>query len=254
MKIVSYNVNGIRSALSKNLIQWIKEENADIICFQETKAQKEQLDLQVFHDLGYESYWFSAEKKGYSGVATLSKIKPKHVEYGCSNSLFDAEGRVLRLDFESFSLFNIYFPSGTSGEERQEIKYQFLDYIFDYLNDFKQKQERIIVLGDYNIAHTEIDIHNPKSNANSSGFLPEERAWLSKYFQNGMIDSFRTLNPEMKKYSWWSFRAGSRSKNLGWRIDYIVVSQALQQNIMQAELHNDAVHSDHCPISLLINI
>lgn len=254
MKIISYNVNGIRSALSKNLLEWIKTQNADIICFQETKAHKEQLDLSLFETLGYQSFWFSAEKKGYSSVAILTKIIPKHVEYGCNHTLFDAEGRVLRIDFDNFSLFNIYFPSGTSGEERQEIKYQFLDYIFDYLENFKKQQANIIVLGDYNIAHTDIDIHNPKSNANSSGFLPEERAWLTKYFKSGMIDSFRLLNPETKKYSWWSFRAGARNKNLGWRIDYIAISQSIQTHLEQAEIYNEAFHSDHCPISINIKL
>lgn len=252
MKVITYNVNGIRSAASKGLFEYLKKENADFVCIQEIKALKEQADLESIEKLGYHHYWFSAEKKGYSGVAIFCKEKPISVTYGCNNPTFDAEGRVLRLDYPDFSVLSVYFPSGTSGDTRQSIKYQFLDYFLDYCTDLRMQIPNLIICGDYNICHKPIDIHDPVSNKNSTGFLPEERAWMDKWFGSGFIDGFRHCNPEPHQYTWWSFRANARANNKGWRIDYISVCGNLAENISKAEIHADAVHSDHCPCALYL--
>lgn len=248
MKIISYNVNGIRAAQSKGLAQWLATENPDIIGFQEIKAMRDQVDVTEFEALGYEHYWFPAEKKGYSGVAVFTKIKPDLVVNGMGHELFDAEGRVIRLDFGDWTLLNCYFPSGTSGDVRQEAKYEFLDYFEKWVAELRKSRPKLAIMGDYNIAHTEIDIHDPKGNKDSSGFLPEERAWMTKWFENGFVDSFRKTNPDLKKYSWWSFRFNARSNNKGWRIDYISLSEPLATSLKSCDLLNDAVHSDHCPV------
>jgi exodeoxyribonuclease-3 len=251
MRIISYNVNGIRAAINKGLIDWIKTDPADIICLQETKAQKENVDHKLFHDLGYYDYWFSAKKKGYSGVAVFSKIKPDKVEYGNGHGLSDDEGRVLQLDFNDIRLINAYFPSGTSGDERQTFKYQWLDEFYSYVNLLKKKYPKIILCGDYNIAHKEIDIHDPKGNKNSSGFLPAEREWMTKFLDSGWIDTFRTFHTEPHRYSWWSQRFPTvRLQNKGWRIDYINVTEHLTKNLKNAEIFPDVKHSDHCPVYL----
>lgn len=252
MRIISYNTNGIRAAIKKGLLDWLISNPADIICIQETKASKEDVDYKAIEALGFETYWFSAQKKGYSGVAVFTKIKPSLVQYGHNNEQSDFEGRVIRLDFGKITLINAYFPSGTSGDERQTYKYQWLDEIFDYLNELKKTRPQIIVTGDYNIAHTEIDIHDPKGNKNSSGFLPEERAWMTKFLSNGFIDTFRFIHPTtIGAYSWWSQRFPSvRLQNKGWRIDYICVTDTLKNNLLDATIFPDVKHSDHCPIYL----
>ncbi len=250
MRIISYNTNGIRAAIKKGLIDWLKNDVADIVCIQETKASVGDVDLSEFELLGYNSYWFSAQKKGYSGVAVFTKIQPDLVEYGHQNEQSDFEGRVIRLDFGDITLINAYFPSGTSGDERQAYKYQWLDEFFDYLNTLKKTRSKIVLTGDYNIAHTEIDIHDPKGNKKSSGFLPEERAWMDKFLQSGWVDTFRYKHPEVTgAYSWWSQRFPSvRLQNKGWRIDYISVTEPLKGSIVDAAIFPDAKHSDHCPI------
>ncbi|MBY0243837.1 MAG: exodeoxyribonuclease III [Sphingobacteriaceae bacterium] len=255
MKILSYNVNGIRAASTKGFFNWLEATKADMICLQEVKALQEQIPeiIALIEQLGYHHYWFAAEKKGYSGVALFTKIKPKHVEYGCGEDWIDAEGRVLRADFDTFSLMSVYFPSGSSGDERQDKKYAFMDFFEGYISTLKIQFPNLIVSGDYNICHKAIDIHNPKSNANSSGFLPEERAWMDKFIQNGFSDVFREFNPDPHHYSWWSYRAGARGKNLGWRIDYHLVSLPLVERIKNAKILPDAVHSDHCPILIEIS-
>lgn len=251
MKIISYNVNGLRSALSKNLLGWIQKEDPDILCLQEIKALPEQIgEKELLESMGYHLYWYPAEKKGYSGVAIFSKKVPLHVEYGCGNESYDKEGRVLRLDFEEFSVMSAYLPSGSSGEERQDFKYEFLDFFYSYIHELKWKYPNMVISGDYNICHKPIDIHNPKSNANSSGFLPEEREWMEKFITDGMIDSFRHFNQEPHHYSWWSYRFNSRAKNLGWRIDYHIVTQTLNSRLKKGYILPDAIHSDHCPIVL----
>lgn len=248
MKIISYNVNGIRAAMNKGFVDWLKTENPDILCLQELKALPEQVETAVFEDLGYQLFWEPAEKKGYSGVAIFSKIKPLHVEHGCGKPLYDLEGRVIRADFEDFSVMSVYMPSGTSGDIRQDFKYEWLDFFLPYVDNLKKTHPQLIISGDYNIAHKPIDIHNPISNKNSSGFLPEERAWLSKYIESGFIDTFREFNPQPHEYSWWSYRANSRANNKGWRIDYHMVTNEMKARLTGASILNQAVHSDHCPI------
>jgi exodeoxyribonuclease-3 len=250
MKILSYNVNGIRAALNKDLLGYLTQSNADIVCFQELKAMDNQVDMAEVEAMGYMHYWYSAQKKGYSGVGIWSKIKPLHVEYGCGHELFDFEGRVIRLDFENHSVISAYFPSGTTGDIRQDIKYEFLDYFFDYIEDLRGSIPNLIICGDYNICHKSIDIHNPVSNKNSSGFLPEEREWMDKWFENGMVDTLRKFNPNPDLYTWWSYRAGARGNNKGWRIDYISVTEEMEAKVTAAGIDAQAVHSDHCPIYL----
>lgn len=254
MKILSYNTNGIRSALNKGLLDFIEQGNFDIICIQETKAEISQVNTEGFDKLGYHHYWHSAEKKGYSGVATFSKVKPTQVVEGVDMAHYDREGRVLRTDFGDWTLLNIYFPSGTSGEERQGVKMEFLKDIYDWIENLRKERPKMIVLGDYNIAHTELDIHNPKGNVKTSGFLPEEREWMTKWFNSGFTDAFRYKNPDLKEYSWWSVRFNSRAQNKGWRIDYQSVTDNLKDKITNCRQLTDAVHSDHCPVLLEIDL
>lgn len=250
MRIISYNVNGIRAAMNKGFTDWLATDPADIICLQETKANKEDVDVAKIEALGYQTYWFSAQKKGYSGVAILTKIKPDRIEYGHKDEQSDFEGRVISADFGKITLINAYYPSGTSGEERQQYKYEWLDIFFTYLQQLRKKRTHLIVVGDYNIAHTEIDIHDPKGNKKSSGFLPEERAWMDVFLQNKWIDTFRYLHPETTgAYSWWSQRFPSvRLQNKGWRIDYICITEPLKKQLLDAKIFPDIKHSDHCPI------
>lgn len=250
--IVSYNVNGIRAALKKGLLDWLSEIQPDVLCIQETKARPDQFDTSHFEERGYTHYWYSAEKKGYSGVGILSKTKPKHVEFGCGDKRFDSEGRVLRADFEEFSILNIYFPSGSSGEARQEVKFEFLDFILPYISELRQTHPDLIVAGDYNICHQDIDIHDPVGNKRSSGFLPEEREWLSKFFDTGFIDSFRHFHKTGDQYTWWSYRTNARSTNKGWRIDYLSVTPSLKNKMVEAKILDNVFHSDHCPIYMKI--
>ena len=255
LRIISYNVNGIRAAMNKGLCDWLKTNPADIICVQETKATKESVDCKPFGELGYMDYWFSAQKKGYSGVAVFTKIKPDNIQYGTGNKVSDDEGRVLQMDFGKTRLINAYFPSGTTGDERQAFKYQWLDEFFKYINTLKKKYPNLILCGDYNIAHKEIDIHDPKGNKKSSGFLPEERAWMDKFFESGWIDSFRKFHPEPHRYSWWSQRFPTvRLQNKGWRIDYINVTEPLKKKLKNAEIYPDVKQSDHCPVYLEIGM
>lgn len=251
MKIISYNVNGIRAAINKGWIDWLEATEADIVCLQEIKATPDQIaDIQQIADLGYHHFWYPAQKKGYSGTAILTKTQPNNVEYGCGIEAYDNEGRIIRADFDTFSVISAYFPSGSSGDERQAFKYQFLDDFEIYAAQLRTKFPNLLICGDYNICHRAIDIHNPKSNANSSGFLPEERAWMEKFIDSGYIDTFRHLNPDPHHYTWWSYRAGARAKNLGWRIDYHLLSDTMEDKIKRATILPEAKHSDHCPILL----
>ncbi len=253
MRIISYNVNGIRAAIKKGLIDWLKTNPADIICLQETKATSQDIDLKPFEELGFQHHWFSAQKKGYSGVAVFTKIKPDTVKTGTGHELSDFEGRVIELQFGDITLINAYFPSGTSGDERQRYKYQWLDEMQAHLDTLKKTNPRMILCGDYNIAHTEIDIHDPKGNKKSSGFLPDEREWMTRFFNSGWIDSFRFFNKEPHHYTWWSQRFSSvRLNNKGWRIDYISVTEALRNQLQAAAIYPDVKQSDHCPIYLEI--
>jgi exodeoxyribonuclease-3 len=244
-------VNGIRSAILKNWLAWVQAADADVICLQEIKASPDQVAERVLlEDMGYHHFWYPAEKKGYSGTAIFTRIRPKHVEYGCGIDAYDKEGRIIRADFDDVSVISAYFPSGSSGEHRQGFKFVFLDDFQRYVDRLKAAYPNLVISGDYNICHRPIDIHNPKSNASSSGFLPEEREWMENFIRSGFIDSFRYFNPEPHHYTWWSFRANARAKNLGWRIDYNLVSQPLESRLKRAAILSEAKHSDHCPVLL----
>jgi len=247
-RILSYNVNGIRSAISKGLLNWLPEVDPDVICFQETKAQPGQMHEADFDALGYNCYAHSAEKKGYSGVAIFSKQIPDYVEYGMNNSRYDLEGRVVRADFGELSVINVYFPSGTSGELRQAVKMAFLVDFHSYINELRKVRKYLVISGDFNICRLWIDIHNPSQQQNTSGFLPEEREWFAKFVADGYVDSFRKINSAPNQYSWWSYRAGARANNKGWRIDYHIVTSALEDKILDARILRMVVHSDHCPV------
>jgi len=237
--------------MNKGLVDWLKTDPADIICIQETKAHKESVAHALFTELGFHDYWFSAQKKGYSGVAVFTKIKPDHVQYGTGHTMSDHEGRVIQLDFGDLRLINAYFPSGTSGDERQQYKYQWLDEFYSYLEELRKDCPHLILCGDYNIAHQEIDIHDPKGNKNNSGFLAPEREWMTRLLDSGWVDGFRQLHPEPHRYTWWSQRFPSvREQNKGWRIDYINVTKSLQHRLHRAEIYSEIRQSDHCPVYL----
>ena len=253
IKIISYNLNGIRAALKKNLINWIESVSPDILCFQEIKAMKDQIPTEVFENLGYHHHWFSAKKKGYSGVAILTKRKPKNITYGTGINHIDEEGRVIRVDYNKFSVISLYLPSGTNIQ-RLSHKFKFMDDFQNHISELKKNLNNIIICGDYNICHKPIDIHDPIRNKNVSGFLPEERLWLDNFINNGFIDSFRKFCNEKDKYTWWSYRANSRANNKGWRIDYILVSNSLDNKLINANIFSDTYQSDHCPIGIDLNI
>ena len=249
MKILSYNVNGIRAALNKGFADWLNAAEPDVICLQETKALEEQIDTALFEQLGYKHFWHSAQKKGYSGVAILTKTNPINVQEGTGIEHMDIEGRVIRADFKNISVISLYLPSGTNLN-RLEYKFKFMDDFQDYINSLKKNYPRLVICGDYNICHRAIDIHDPVRNKNVSGFLPEERQWIDTFINCGFVDSFRYLNPEPHQYSWWSYRANARINNKGWRIDYNLVSDNLINNIKRAYLLPEVKHSDHCPVGV----
>lgn len=253
MKIISYNVNGIRAAIGKGFLDWLDTSNADVVCLQEIKAMHEQIPLLDFEALGYHNFWYPAQKKGYSGVAILSKQKPDKVVYGMGIEEYDREGRFLRADFGELSVASIYHPSGSSGDERQAFKMQWLDDFQQYVAKLRQERPKLVLSGDYNICHEAIDIHDPVRNAKVSGFLPEEREWMTQFFAQGYIDSFRQLNKQAHHYSWWSYRANARANNKGWRIDYHVLTQNLLPDLKAARLLPEAKHSDHCPVVVEIS-
>lgn len=250
MKIVTYNVNGLRAAAAKGLPGWLEQENPDVVCLQETKLQPEQYPAEAFEALGYKAYLHSARKKGYSGVAILTKTKPDHVEYGMGIEEYDSEGRFIRADYGDLSIVSVYHPSGTSGDERQAFKMGWLEAFRQYVSELRKSRPKLILCGDYNICHEAIDIHDPVRNATNSGFLPEEREWMTRFLSTGFIDSFRMLYPEKQEYTWWSYRFNSRAKNKGWRIDYCMVSEPVSGMVKDAVILKDAVHSDHCPMVL----
>ena len=248
MKIISYNVNGIRAAITKGFIEWLKSANPDVICLQEIKATEDQIPTDEITAAGYKyQYYFSAQKKGYSGVAILCKTEPKNIVFGTGLESMDFEGRNLRVDFENLSVMSMYFPSGTNND-RLGYKFQYMDEIQDYIINLRKEIPHLVVCGDYNICHEAIDIHNPKGNEKTSGFLPEERAWLDGFMKTGMIDTFRHLNKEPHNYSWWSYRANARNNNKGWRIDYCLAAEPLKDKIKRALILPEAKHSDHCPV------
>ena len=253
-RILSYNVNGIRAGLKKGFLDWLSSENPDIVCLQETKAQPGQMSEAEFNERGYKIYAHSAVKLGYSGVAILTKQKPDHVEYGMANSKYDAEGRVIRADFGDLSVISVYFPSGTTGGPRQAFKMDFLVDFQAYLNELRVERPNLVVAGDYNICRLWIDIHNPEKQQNTSGFLPEEREWFQQFVDDGYVDSFREVVHDPDHYSWWSYRAGARARNKGWRIDYHMVTETLKSKIRGAGILPEVVHSDHCPVWVELDV
>ena len=252
MNIISYNVNGIRAAISKGWLDWLQTEQPDILCLQESKAQKDQIDTEAMLRLGYHSYIHSAQKKGYSGVCIFSKQEPDNVVAGMGMERYDQEGRILRADFGDLTVVSAYIPSGTTGDVRQEFKMEFLEDFLLWTEDLRKERPNIIISGDYNICHHPIDINHPERQVGVSGFLPEEREWMDRYEASGMIDSFRMFDPSPNKYSWWSYRFGARERNAGWRIDYHWVSSPLRDRLQAAAILTEAVHSDHCPVRVTI--
>ena len=250
MKLFSWNVNGVRAIEKKGFSDWVSSESPDILCIQETKAKFEQLPDSLQNIDGYFSYWHSADKLGYSGVATFSKKEPLHVQYGLGIDKYDREGRVLITEFENFLLYNIYFPNGQKDEIRLQYKLDFYDDLLEILDDQVASGNNVIVAGDWNTAHKEIDLANPKANANYSGFMPVERAQLDTYIDHGYVDSFRLFHDEADRYSWWTYRFGARQRNIGWRIDYFFTNQEFADNISDADIHEDVMGSDHCPVSI----
>ncbi len=253
LKIVSYNVNGIRAAINKGFLTWLQQVNPDVVCLQEIKALESQLELELFHQAGYRyNYWFSAHKKGYSGVAILSKKEPDNVVYGTEIDYMDYEGRNIRADFNGVSVMSLYVPSGTNLA-RLDHKLQYMDDFQDYINQLKKKTPNLVICGDYNICHEAIDIHDPVRNKNVSGFLPVEREWIGNFIDSGFIDSFRFFNNEPHNYTWWSYRANSRANNKGWRLDYGMVSRSLENILKRSVILSEAIHSDHCPSLLVLD-
>jgi exodeoxyribonuclease-3 len=249
LRVITANVNGIRSAAKKGFFEWLATTDADIICLQEVRASESQLDAPIYHPPEYHYQHNEAQKKGYSGVSLYSRIKPLKIESRIGCGIADTEGRYIHFEFPTCIVVSIYFPSGTSGEGRQAIKYQFLDNIFDYFHNLaKCSQKSLIICGDVNIAHTKKDIKNWQSNQKTSGFLPEERAWLDKVFNNTFVDAFRVLNQEPDQYTWWSHRARAFERNVGWRIDYQIITQDLADKIQRVEIYKDQKFSDHAPL------
>jgi exodeoxyribonuclease-3 len=255
MRILSYNLNGVRSALSKGLNDFLTQSEADVVCFQETKAQPDQIDSSAFWAAGYpHCYYHSAVKKGYSGVAILSKKEPDAVVIGMNHPVYDSEGRMIRADFGDVSILCVYIPSGSMGDARQAFKMTFLDDFLVFLNTLRQERPNLLVCGDFNICHKPIDINHPERHTKDSGFLPEERAWFDKLIETGFIDTFRVFNQEPDQYSWWNYRSFARERNLGWRIDYHLITPSLKPALTSAAIHQDVVHSDHCPVSVELSL
>ena len=255
MKILSYNLNGVRSAFNKGLAVYLMVENADIVCFQETKAQPEQIDTSLFWVAGYpHCFYHSAQKKGYSGVAILSKVQPDRVVIGMDNHKYDNEGRVIRADFGDLSILCVYVPSGSMGDARQVFKIEFLTDFLPFLTELRKERPNLLICGDFNICHKPIDINHPERHNNVSGFLPEERAWFDQLVESGFIDTFREFDQSAEKYSWWNYRTFARERNLGWRIDYHLITPPLRASLTGAQIHDGIVHSDHCPVSAVLSL
>lgn len=254
MKITTWNVNGIRAATKKGIFEWVKENNADVVCLQEIKAKEDQIDLNPIHNAGYECICNSAERPGYSGVASFYKIEPNKIKLGFDNPKFDIEGRVIHFSYAEFQLFNIYFPNGGRELARVPYKLEFYDHILNLCKKLMKEGKEIIITGDFNTAHNEIDLKNPKANKNHTGFLPEEREWINRYIENGFYDVFRILYPNEEKYTWWTYRFNARSKNVGWRLDYFFVTKKILKLTKDVHIHSEVIGSDHCPVSIILDL
>lgn len=254
IKLCSWNVNGIRAIHKKGFLDWFYQEKPDVLCIQETKATEDQLPRKLKDVEGYQSYFTSAERKGYSGVALYTSIKPQKIEEGFGIQKFDIEGRIQIVDYSDFVLFNIYFPNGKMSEERLKYKMDFYDAFLDHANNLRDQGRNIIICGDVNTAHKEIDLARPKENSNVSGFLPIERAWIDNFLDNGYLDTFRLFHPEPDNYTWWSYRTRARARNVGWRLDYFFVNKEFRDNVRGSYILSDVMGSDHCPICLEIDI
>ena len=250
MRIFSWNVNGLRAVVKKGFFDWLESEGPDVVCLQEIKARTEDLDEKILNPKGYHAFWNPAERKGYSGVAIFTKKKPVAVHLGLGIERFDCEGRILRIEFKDFDLFSVYFPNGTSGEERLQYKMEFYDAFLDHCEELRGQGRELVITGDVNTAHKPIDLKNPKANQKNSGFLPEERAWVDKFIEHGYVDSFRAFNEDPDQYTWWSYRFNVRAKNVGWRIDYFFVTEGLMKKVKDSFITPEVMGSDHCPIGL----
>lgn len=251
MRIMTLNCNGIRSAAKKGFFDWLKDSDVDVVCLQETKAQIDQLSDPVFSPAGFHCYYFDAQKKGYSGTALYARRKPDRVSSGLGFAIADDEGRYIQADFGNLSVASLYLPSGSSGEERQQRKFEFMDAFMVHMDTLRSDGRDYIICGDWNICHKEIDLKNWKGNQKNSGFLPEERRWLDTlYDELGYVDAFRLVNKDAEQYSWWSARGQARAKNVGWRLDYHVISPTLQDRVEAAEIYTGQVFSDHAPVTL----
>ncbi len=252
-KIISWNVNGIRAVYKKNALDWFVKDLPHILCLQETKANEEQVPKDLLNLEGYHKYFSSAEKKGYSGVGIFASKEPVKIEKGFGINKFDKEGRILIAHYENFVLFNIYFPNGKASDERLKYKMDFYDAFLDYSDNLKREGKKIIICGDVNTAHKEIDLARPKENSNSSGFLKVEREWIDKFISHGYIDTFRMFNKEGGNYSWWDYVTRARERNVGWRIDYFFVSENLKNDLKSAFIMPDIMGSDHCPVGIEVS-
>lgn len=248
LRIITFNANGLRSAAKKNFWQWFDQQQADVLCVQELKGQTSDFSSEVLHDQGYHLYMHTAQKRGYSGVALYCKQEPISVQIGFGNEEFDAEGRYVCAEFDHYKIVSVYFPSGTSSSERQLAKYRFLDAFWTHLKELKNSEKDIVFCGDVNIAHKEIDLKNWKGNLTHSGFLPEERQWLTNLFSEGWVDVFRLLEPTKEQYTWWSQRGQARAKNVGWRIDYQIATSDLAQKARRTSVYSEEKFSDHAPL------
>ena len=254
MKLVSWNVNGIRAAVKKGFLQFLDNESPDILCIQETKAQKEQLTSEILQDHGYYTFWHSGDRKGYSGVATFCKDRPLYVQKGLGIKKYDKEGRVLITEHDNFLLYNIYFPNGQKNDERLKYKLDFYDDLLPIINEQVDSGNSVIVAGDWNTAHLPIDLARPNENKNTSGFMPIERDKIELYISNGWTDTFRLFHDEGERYSWWTYRFGARERNVGWRIDYFFVNEGMVEICKDADIHQNILGSDHCPVSLTLDL
>ncbi len=250
MRLISWNVNGIRAIEKKGFLDWLKKESPDVLCLQETKSHPDQLTISLLSPEGYQTYWAAAEKKGYSGVAIFTKKEPQNVQVGLGVKKFDSEGRTLIADYGDFVLFNIYYPNGSAGNKRVPFKMAFYDEFLKAAEKFKREGKKVVVCGDVNTAHAEIDLARPKENQKNTGFLPEERAWVTKFISHGYVDTFRHFNKDPHHYTWWDYKTGARARNIGWRIDYFFVSESLLSNLQSAFILKDVLGSDHCPVGI----